>query len=109
MTVLGPGVRVKCVKIGLWTCPELGGISMEGPSFGSIWTICEINRDPPFATVGLLEWPSRFDHYNVRHFVPLDGNEDISTLLAALNIHKAIVGNDDIAVSAPEFDEVEAK
>lgn len=104
MIALGPGVRVKCIKRGSWTCPQLGGVVTDGPPHGSVWTVFNIDLSPPFPTVALLEWGNPLDHYNTRHFIPLEGNEDISALLTALNI-----GNDDIKVSAPELDEVEAK
>lgn len=113
MTVLGPGVKVKCVKRNEWRIVELGNIIGSGPTFGSVWTVERVMEDPPFTSMYLVEWPEYNSEYHsafdVRWFIPLEGNENLSALLAALNIHKAIVGNDDIAVSAPELDEVEAK
>lgn len=109
MTAIGPGVRVKCIKRDEWRIVELGNIVGSGPIFGSVWTVERVIEGPPFKSMYLMEWPEYNSVFNVRYFIPLEGNEDISALLAALNIHKAIVGNDDIAVSAPELDEVEAK
>lgn len=109
MTAIGPGVRVKCIKRGDWCLSDIHG---PGPEFGTVWTIKGAEPGGPYSPPGkylfLVEWLG-YRSFHESRFVPLDGNEDISALLAALNIPKAIVGNDDIAVSAPELDEVEAK
>ena len=83
MTALGPGVRVKCIKRGAWETISGQPKRPGGPEFGSIWTV--LSRAPSYIMecVYLKEW-NDIDAFDVRRFVPLDGNEDISDLEAAL-------------------------
>jgi hypothetical protein len=81
MSALGPGVRVKCIKQGAWTHDG------EGPRNGSVWTISDIYFQPGTRDVflRLVEWPYRDDLFLASRFIPLNGNEDLSELMSALN------------------------
>jgi hypothetical protein len=81
MSALGPGVRVKCIKQGAWT--HAGDV----PRNGSVWTIFDIDLEPWTRAVflRLVEWPYRDELFLASRFVPLDGNEDLSELMSALN------------------------
>ena len=83
MTMIGPGVRVKCIKRGAWEIIAGQPVCDGGPEFGSIWTV--LSRAPTIFMDGiyLKEW-NEIDAFDVRRFVPLDGNEDLSDLIAAL-------------------------
>jgi hypothetical protein len=90
MTALGPGSRVKCIHQGKWF--DVNGRADRGPDFGSVWTVDFIipeavdanGKHYPGPWVVLREWIPYGKPINPRHFVPLDGNEDISALIGAL-------------------------
>jgi hypothetical protein len=99
------GTRVKCIKRGAWNLTYLYG---PGPAFGTVWTVRDIEPAYPGETPGLYLFLAEWDQnrkFNSRHFVHLNGNEDISELIAALNISNSTTGKDDIAVFAPRVDE----
>jgi hypothetical protein len=85
MTALGKGIRVKCVNKEPWDSPLEG--AGAGPAFGSIWTVGRVIRafyeyEGPW--LELVEWLPDDTWFNAQYFVPLDGHEDLSALLAAL-------------------------
>ena len=82
MTALGPGVRVKAIKSDWYW--EDSGIPAIGPIKNSIWTISKLEERSGRMFIYLSEWPVSWHHFLVDYFVPLDGNEDISDLIAAL-------------------------
>ena len=82
MTALGPGVRVKCVYSGRWYAPS--GEMLTGPPMGSVWTIDERLDRYGAVLFSLVGWFNSEQFFRDNCFVPLDGNEDISSLVAAL-------------------------
>ena len=82
MTTLGPGVRVKCVYSGEWYDPF--GAVLAGPSIGSVWTIDERLERYEATLFSLVGWSNSEQFFHQECFVPLDGNEELSDLIAAL-------------------------
>lgn len=84
MTALGPGTRVKCIKRDGWISLQHGFLP---PAFGSVWTVKEVTEG--FYTgrmmIVIAEWRPENWCFDPNCFVPLSGNEDISTLTALLN------------------------
>jgi hypothetical protein len=80
MTALGPGLRVRCISPD-WLDSQ--GAKTCGPALGAVLTVAEVMH--AFGIIFLIfpPWPN--DKYDSKGFVPLDGNEDISELEAALN------------------------
>ena len=84
MTAIGPGVRVKCVKSGLpfnthgYKCPSqsVGGVYViEGivPPMGIYLTVDK----------SICQCCGLTNAQFIDRFIPLDGNEDISSLIEA--------------------------
>lgn len=83
MTVLGPGVRVKCVRREPWRLVDELYAPTTGPDLNTLWTIRSyFPGDRNF--VFLAEWPDGNSSFGTRNFVPLDGNEDISVFTEML-------------------------
>jgi hypothetical protein len=82
VTALGKGVRVKRVKNGEWHTPD--GCLKPGPMHGSVWTVLEVDSEFGLDFISLQEWQNPLDTFDARCFAPLDGNEDLSELEAAL-------------------------
>lgn len=100
MSAIGPGVRVKCIRNSpMWD--NALHVPRLGPGPGSVWTVRAVDGvthplAPPGDYFSLWEWPPQ-RWFHSCNFVPLDGNEDLSTLEGLLN-----KGPVDAPVRAPE-------
>jgi hypothetical protein len=85
MTALAPGVKVKCIKDGVWKHIDTG-LPDVGPPKNSIWTVLCFSEIWGREYIILTEWHDWHQAFKAYpNFVPLDGNEDISALTEALN------------------------
>jgi hypothetical protein len=97
MVELAPCVRVKCVADtdGCWI--DRSGASFSDPKLGDVLVIADVDQEwfLQFAPYG------SFLAFDRRWFVPLEGNEDMADLIAALDrgVEHAI----DVKVPKPAY------
>ena len=81
MSAIGPGSKVRCIKIGPWQLISGPPGSGRNPQYGEVCTVTRLDHEHAFGVGLFLAGFDPHDSFAAIHFRPLDGIDDLAELI----------------------------